>query len=407
MNPETSNPFVYGQVLMPGRPYCNRPTLEKQVLQAARNRQRMVLLGDRRIGKSSLVEHTLGEAGELFLTIDLRGLASPADFIDRLSVGLEAFLNHNRALTKKIPPALQVALEHIEKLRLSIPGLIGIELKSKPVASTVIQAMQTVSKVSEWRPFTVFLDEFQEISDSLEPKEANHLLGVLRAEIQRQSKVSYIFAGSAKATMRDLFTNPDSHFYQSAAILEVGAIPAEDMRRFVEKQFAHGNRQLESNTTSAIFALAGESPNDIQQLCYHLWSRSSPGLIGQAELKAALTTLLVEVGRRCEDVLSVATPSQRRALLAVAFAEDEEIAATSYYTRAGFKSHSALAKALAPYIGRQQPLLEKRGSRVRYRERFVRLWMFMQVLRAPAALPGFIRGAGGAEQALLADYLIP
>ena len=32
---QVSNPFVYGQILLPGRPFCPRPVLEAALLQAA------------------------------------------------------------------------------------------------------------------------------------------------------------------------------------------------------------------------------------------------------------------------------------------------------------------------------------------------------------------------------------
>ena len=53
------NPFVYGRVLVPGKPFCSRPQLESSVLEAATHQQRIVLLGERRMGKSSLVEHAI------------------------------------------------------------------------------------------------------------------------------------------------------------------------------------------------------------------------------------------------------------------------------------------------------------------------------------------------------------
>ena len=84
--------------------------------------------------------------------------------------------------------------------------------------------------------------------------------------------------------MLDLFTAERSHFYQSATLLDVGPIPQADMARFFKEQFARGKRELSADTLQAIFALDGESPNDQQQLAYHLWTQSTPGRLGQEEL---------------------------------------------------------------------------------------------------------------------------
>jgi hypothetical protein len=242
------------------------------------------------------------------------------------------------------------------------------------------------------------------IVENLEEKSARHLLGVLRGEIQRQSRVSYIFAGSARGSMLDLFTAETSHFYQSATILEVGPIPRADMGDFLVGQFARGERILEADILRAIFALAGDSPSDQQQFSYHLLTQSTPGHMGMPELRRAFATLMAEVSRRGEVILDEATPAQRRALLAVAMREDEEFARDAYLRFAGFRRHSSLASAMRPFLKGNNAILEKRGSKVRYRERFMRLWMLLQVIRNPSMFPGARELESDAEYSLLLPY---
>jgi AAA+ ATPase superfamily predicted ATPase len=399
------NPFVYGQVLLPGRPFCARPALESSVLQAAKNQQRVVLLGDRRMGKSSLVEHTLGTPDRILIPVDLRGLDSVEDFIDRLLLRLSTKLEEHRPIVKHLPLAFKEALSFVSDLRVNIHGVIEIQAKSKVKASTVIQVMDAVERASRWRPLAVFFDEFQEIPESLEDKPARHLLGVLRGEIQRHRQVAYLFAGSARGSMLELFTAESSHFYQSAQILEVGAIPQADMSLFLIEQFARGGRKLQADTLQAIFGLAGESPNDQQQLAYHLWTQSTPGLIGLPELQRAFATLMAEVNRRGEVILDEATSAQRRALFAIAVREDEEFARDSFVRFAGFTRHSSMDSAMRPFLKGNNAILEKRGSKVRYRERFMRLWVLLQVMRNPSMFPAARSLEKDADHALLLPYL--
>jgi hypothetical protein len=400
-----SNPFVYGQVLIPGKPFCPRPLLESSVLEAATHQQRIVLMGDRRMGKSSLVEHTLTHPDRILVAIDLRGLDSVDDFIDRLLLRLSTTLEAHRMLTKHLPEALKEALAFISEVSLSVHGILSVSAKGKPRASTVIRAMDAIERASRWRPLVVFFDEFQEIVENLEERDARHLLGVLRAEIQRHSHVAYLFAGSARSSMLELFTAERSHFYQSATILDVGPIPHADMAAFFKEQFARGSRDLPGDIIQAIFALAGESPNDQQQLAYHLWTQSTPGLVGQAELKRAFSALLAEVSRRGELILESATPAQRRVLFAIAIKEDEEVFTDSFMRFAGFKTSSAVGAAIRPFLKGDNAILEKRGSRARYRERFMRLWVLLQVVNIPSLFPAARPILAGSEQGLLLPYL--
>jgi hypothetical protein len=400
-----SNPFIYGQVLLPGRPFCARPHLEQAVLRAANDNARVVLLGDRRMGKSSLAEHTLGGGSRILVPVDLRGLDSVEDFIDRLLLRLSTKLGEHRLLTKHLPVALKEALAFVSDLRLSIGGLLEIQARGKVKASTVIQAMNAVERASHWRPIVIFFDEFQEIVENLEEKAARHLLGVLRGEIQRQSRVGYVFAGSAKSSMLELFTAEGSHFYQSATMLEVGPIPRDDMAAFLTGQFARGGRKLETDSLQAIFALAGDSPSDQQQFAYHLWTQSTPGNVGFEELRRAFAALMAEVSRRGEVILDTATPAQRRALFAFAVRENEEFAREAFLRFAGFSQHSSLTSALRPFLKGNSAILEKRGSKVRYRERFMRLWILLQVTRNPSMFPAARSAQPDAEYSLLLPYL--
>ena len=400
------NPFVYGQVLMPGKPFCARPLLESSILEAANHQQRIVLLGERRMGKSSLVEHTLAAPDQILVAVDLRGLDSVSDFIDRLLLRLSTALEQHRALLKHLPQSLKDALAFMTEVNVSLHGILSVSAKATAKASTVIRAMDAVERASRWRTLSIFFEEFQEVVESIDARESRHLLGVLRAEIQRHSRVTYLFAGSARSSMLELFTAEGSHFYQSAGVLEVGPIPHPDMSAFLKEQFARGDRQLSATTLSAIFTLAGDSPNDQQALAYHLWTQSTPGRVGPEALKRAFSVLLAEVNRRGEVILESATPAQRRALFAVAIREDEPVSTDSFIRFAGFKTNSAVAAAMRPFFKGNNAILEKHGSRVKYRERFMRLWMLLQVVSIPSLFPAGRPYLSSSEQGLLLPYLL-
>ncbi len=404
MRSEPTNPFIFGQVLGPGSPFCSRPQLERSIRETVENLQRLVLLGDRRVGKTSLVEHTLAGGDSLLVSVDLLGLASVEDFMDRVLARLETVLSGRRTLTKHLPPAIREALSAVSSLRVELP-FVHVEAAKPTKASTVMQVMALLARVSEWKPLTVFFDEFQEITDRLEEKPAHHLLGVLRGEIQRHPRIAYLFAGSARDSLTDIFTASSSPFYQTARILEVGPIPQDDMARFLTAQFAKGSRELDISVTSALFSLAGDNPNDLQQLAYHLWARSAPGRIGLPELRAAIITLLAEIGRAGERVVGEATPSQRRLLFALALSEGEmEVFGSDFLTLAGFKTHQSVNQAIKTFLKGGTAVLEKRGSKVRYRERFMRLWVLARVLRNPRLLPTGI-GHDGAWVQLVRPHL--
>ena len=120
------------------------------------------------MGKSSLVEHTLARPDQVLVAVDLRGLDSVEDFIDRLLLRLSTTLEAHRALTKHLPEPLKEALAFIGEVNLSLHGILSVSARTKPKASTVIRAMDAIERASRWRPLVVFFDEFQEIVENLE-----------------------------------------------------------------------------------------------------------------------------------------------------------------------------------------------------------------------------------------------
>jgi uncharacterized protein len=405
-NDSIPNPFIYGQVLMPGKPFCARPDLEKRITAAAAHQERIVLLGERRMGKSSLVEHTLQTSDRVLISVDLRGLDSAEDFIDRVLLRLETALSTHKPVAKHLPASFKEALSHLSEVKVNLRGFLEVSAKSKPKASTVVRVMDALERASRWRPLIVFFDEFQEIAESLEVREAKHLLGVLRGEIQHHDKISYLFAGSARASMLELFTSEGSHFYQTATLLEVGPIPHADMGAFLTGQFARGGRILTSETLQAMFSLAGVSPNDQQQLAYHLWTQSTPGKLGLSALQRAVAALMAEIGRRAELILDDATPAQRKILFAVSVNERQETATDAFIRFAGFTNSGSVRSAMRPFLSGNNAILEKHGSKVQYREQFMRLWMTLKLRKVPSLLPAAAPLLAGGEHALFLPYLI-
>ncbi len=112
---------------------------------------------------------------------------------------------------------------------------------------------------------------------------------------------------------------------------------------------------------------------------------------------------MAEVSRRGELILDEVTPAQRRALFAIAVRENQEFSRDVFLRFAGFRQHSSLASAMRPFLKGKNALLEKRGSKVRYRERFMRLWMLL--LRNPSVFPGSRSWRADEEHTLLQPYL--
>ena len=120
----------------------------------------------------------------------------------------------------------------------------------------------------------MFLDEFQALLDLTE---AEQFLGALRAEIQAQPEVTYIFAGSQQNQLVEMFYAKRSPFFKSAALMEIGTLHRSRFIKWLEKKFAGSDRSLAPGLWDAVFDFTHSVPGDVQDVCYHLWNDSRKG----------------------------------------------------------------------------------------------------------------------------------
>ena len=84
------NPFRYGCVVE-GEYFCPRPNLERQIRRCAEDGQNIVVEGERRMGKTSLVRKAvLGLKGERLLYIDLYSIRTLEEAVAKVEREFES-----------------------------------------------------------------------------------------------------------------------------------------------------------------------------------------------------------------------------------------------------------------------------------------------------------------------------
>ena len=85
------NPFKYGCIVN-GDFFCPRPVLERELRRLIESGQNVVVQGERRMGKTSLVREAVGQIrGERLIYIDLYYIRSLSDFCKRVMNGERSY----------------------------------------------------------------------------------------------------------------------------------------------------------------------------------------------------------------------------------------------------------------------------------------------------------------------------
>ena len=374
--PSNRNPFVYGRILQLSHAACSRPVYETAIMETARSNGRLALVGDRRLGKSTLVERTLAKAKEPLLRWDFHQILSMDDIVRRAAEEFDVFVRNLSPVARRITPWLRQIGLGIENLRVSYHGTTAVLRVGAPT-DHLKRLLGYVAQVASRRKLCLFIDELQEVRDRLPKREGDAVLGILRSEIQRLD-VPCFFAGSARESFRGIFVSEASPFFDSARLLEVESIPREDFSQFLREQFSGGGRKLSWETADVLLSLGGPSPNDVQHLAHETWNTSGAGPVGILEIHAALSKILSDIAPMGEAWLEQLTKRQARTLLAIALFNHLPATSQEFLRIAGLRNPGGLSGALRPCMHGHEPIVEKLGKTYRVRSRYLRIWLSAQ-----------------------------
>jgi len=360
------NPFQYSGVAQKAA-YLPRAEIEKQLQEYARSGQNLLVQGPRRVGKTSVVSNTFEDLQRkkkcYFLKADFFGVSSLKGVRDILARALDQL-----PLTAQLKRKLGSQVSKITGM--SAFGF-GVNWRGSRREQMIEDILEMFAEINRARPLVVFFDEFQSLLDMAN---ADEVLGRLRSEIQRQSDVFYIFAGSDRTRLREIFFVENGPFLKSAALLEVGFIERETFIPWLEERFEGGKRKVDASIWAPLFDLANDVPGDVQQFCHALWLKSDRGVRIDAQLVEEALNYLVNMQENAfVDFWNFLTENQRRLLRGVATMPDEGHTSRAFLEWAQLSSSSASSKAMDAMLKRGA--LWRAGERLAFSNPVMKLWI--------------------------------
>lgn len=245
------NPFVvYGYVSE--ELFCDREQETKELYRSIANGRNVTLIAPRRIGKSGLIDHLFHqkEVEDNYYTfhIDIYATKNIGEFV--LAVGKDI-------LATLQPRGKKVMNKFVSYLTSLKPGVAFDESGAPSFNLSVgeIHAPETtIEEIFRYlesadKPCIVAIDEFQTIANYPE----NTTEALLRTYIQRCKNTNFIFSGSQRSMMAEMFLSAARPFYQSATTMNIDAIAKEKYLPFAENLFKKGNRNIEAGVVEKVY----------------------------------------------------------------------------------------------------------------------------------------------------------
>ena len=247
-----NNPFLISGYHSPEY-FCDRKQETAKIIDGLHNGRNITLIAPRRMGKTGLIRHTFQNINNqdskiITLYMDIFSTQSLGDFVKLFANTVLGKLDSN---PKK---ALNRITRFIRSCRpiFTIDELTGIPKVTIDVVPS--EEENTLKEIfdylasSEKRCY-IAIDEFQQISEY--PEQGVEAL--LRSYTQFVTNVNFIFAGSKKHIMQEMFTSSKRPFYQSSQIITIDAIEKEEYANFAIKHFSENNITLPKKIFDSIY----------------------------------------------------------------------------------------------------------------------------------------------------------
>ena len=315
---QVTNPFVVGKYLSDNY-FCDRTEetefLRKQIV----NGRHVALISPRRIGKSGLILHffnrpDIQKCYHVFF-VDIYATTSLAELVYTLGKEIYAQLKPQGEKWKEKFFQIVASLRIGFKLD-AMTGLPTFDLGLGDVQSPQTTLDEIFAYLEEAdRPCIIAIDEFQQIGQYAE----NNVEALLRTKIQQCHSTQFIFSGSKRHMMSNMFNSPSKPFYQSAISMGLEPIPLATYTGFATRLFQERGRDVESEVVEAVWRRYDGCTWFVQMMMNELFALTPSGhTCAAAMIPEALRNVIMAQEQSYKDILSNIPPKQKMVLQAIA-----------------------------------------------------------------------------------------
>ena len=255
--------------------FCDREEELQLMLRNCINNTDMTLISQRRMGKTDLILRLFDELSESqqeihTIYLDISVSRSIDDFIKLLAEATRKSFQPQTSIGDKL-------MTFIKSLRpqLSFDNITG-DPQLQITYQTAHEKEYTLRSLFEFldnqdEHIVIAIDEFQQIRDYPE----KNMEALLRTYIQQTHHLTFIFCGSKKHLMADIFSNEKDPFYNSTAFVSLDKISEVSYSTFIRKLMNERGRNITDEAIQFILEWTRRHTYYTQQLCHTIYANGS------------------------------------------------------------------------------------------------------------------------------------
>lgn len=344
------NPFFIGRYAG-AKYFCDREKDTETLVKHIINGRNVALISPRRLGKSGLIHHMFSqrliEENYITIYVDIYSTSNLCEFAKTLSEGIVKAIRPQQKWHEKF-------FEFITSLRVGFRmdalsgdpsfdiGVGEIEFPEKTIKE-LFEYLETLDK-----PCVLAIDEFQQIREYPE----NTAEAFIRTLVQQCSRTSFIFCGSKRHMMTDIFYSPAKPFFQSVISQSLHPIPMNTYIEFAGRMFAERGRFIDRFVIEIVYKMFDGCTWYIQMMMNELFALTDKGMVCTPEyIDIAWDNIILAQEDRFQGILHNLAPKQKHVLTAIAKDRNAVgITSSDFIRRHNLVSASSVQAAMKPLL---------------------------------------------------------
>lgn len=368
------NPFVVSGKI-PEAYFCDRVDESAQLERSLANQLNVVLTSSRRMGKTSLVDHVFDRSAirdeYITISIDVLQTTTFREFIFTLGTAVfDAVASRSEKWRKLFITFMK-----------SLSGSFGYDpVQNMPTFDVrlgdILQPEYTLREIFQYlesvdKRCLVVIDEFQQITRYPE----KNVEEILRTHIQKLSNANFVFSGSRRRLMEEMFFSAKRPFYQSAKPLRLEPIDKAIYFDFASSHFLQAGKTLDREAFNYVYDTFWGVTFYVQRLMKDAYIETSSGMTCNVEMvRRLIKDYIKENDSHLREQLSFITEAQKELLYAIhAEGEVQSITSATFNKKHRLRSPSSTQSAALKLL--EYDLITRKEKTYSLSDPLLNLWL--------------------------------
>jgi uncharacterized protein len=317
------NPFKFDKIAAPSD-FCGREAELERLTTLITNKANVMLYGDRRYGKTSLIQKSFELLPDSILAVyvDLYSIVDEIDFAYELYTAVEA--STPNSLRKQAGRFLDL-LSRVKGVDFK-PSPSGDSFSMKPsiqsknfdeLLNSAVSLIEAYCEQSDCSHAVVVFDEFQQIADIKSVKIDAKLRGIS----QSNESVSFVFSGSKKSILTQLINAPKQPWHGMTTPISVQGIEVDVLKSYCEERL---RGKFEPHAFEWLYSLFRGQTRLILHTCFYLYSEGNREPL-LTDCQRIVDELIASYDDEFRDKFTMYSLRHKKALRAVSYASEGQV----------------------------------------------------------------------------------